>query len=330
MIIHLTGADTYRSSRRLAELRAAFIAKHDPQAYNTVTLDGTTTTTTEIQQALSATGFFAAKRFVVLDRYDPAVVSVTDLNKILQPVTKTTSDVIVVIRDMLGAAAKSAARRRPAGKKTTPKKTIPSTVEFSDEKREEFPQLSAAQAVTWAIKEAQRLGGKIAAPAAERLVALCGDDPWHRATELEKLVLHAGGAPVTVADVEAFVHSDYSSDIFALTDALGQRQTARALELLHRELASGMSEFALVSTLASHIRNLWLVKQAHERGVAPSAIAAETVLHPFVVQKALAQAKLFSVATLSALHHNLLHIDHDLKTSPLDAETLLDMFLIQA
>lgn len=329
MIIHLTGTDTYRSAQRLRELREAFVAKHDPKGFNTVTLDAETATPEQLHGALTATGFFAAKRFVALDRYSPAgLISPERLAELTKPAAEKNSEVILVVRDL--AVVKKTTR--PAAKKktavATKKKNI-DTPQLLNEKLETFPALNEAQAATWVAKMAKDIGGSFAPPAVQRLVAVCDRDTWRMAAEIEKLVAHAGGAIVTVADVEALVKSEASSDIFALTDALGQRQNARVLELLHRELESGTNEFSLIATLAGHIRNLYRVKQAQAQGIAPAAMATELALHPFVVQKSLAQSARFTAVELRDLHHRLLEIDQDLKTSPLDAETLLDLISVQ-
>lgn len=328
MIIHLTGTDTFRSAQRLRELREAFITRHDPQGFNTVTLDGETATPEELHGALTATGFFAAKRFVALDRYSPSgPITPEKMIELVKPAAEKTSDVILVVREL--STEKKSTRAAAKKKTTTPRKKMIETPLLPNEKLETFPALNETQATAWVNKMARDINGSFAPPAVQRLVAICDRDTWRMAAEIAKLVAHAGGASVTVADVEALVKSEASSDIFALTDALGQRQNARVLELLHRELESGTNEFSLIATLAGHIRNLYHVKQAQAQNLTPSAMAQELTLHPFVVQKSLAQATRFTAEELRGLHHRLLEIDQDLKTFPLDVETLLDLISVK-
>jgi len=232
------------------------------------------------------------------------------------------------VRDLLAEDLRPAKRARPTAKKST-KKSLPGLFILSEEKREVFAQLSAAERVTWIASAAKKLGGSFAPGAAQRLVALCNNDSWRVAAEVEKLVAYASPKPVTVDDVEMMVASESNSDIFALTDALGQRRSDRALALVHQELAAGMNGFALIATLAGHVRTLYQVKQASARGSSPANLASELAIHPFVAQKALAQTNNFTADELRDLHHRLVTIDHDLKTSPLDAETLLDMLMIR-
>ena len=327
MIIHLSGADTYRSAERLRELRQAFIAKHDPRGLNTVTLDADTATATELHNAITATGFFAAKRFVALNGYSANSAITPEVLVATTAKIGTGTDIIFVLRNLVGS--------QPAPKKRTTKtkKTAPTAtrqaVQLPNEKREEFPVLSDAQLLGWIGKQVKANGTTIVPAAAQRLIAMCSRDSWRIATELDKLSAHSGGQPITVADVEALVRSEYSSDIFAVTDALGLRQAARVLQLIHQELASGTNMFSLIATLAGHIRTLYSISQAVQRGVSSTALASELGIHPFVVQKSLAQVRLFSIVELRDLHHRLVGIDHDLKTSPLDAETLMDVLLMK-
>lgn len=328
MIIHLTGSDSYRSARRLADLRVAFITKHDQRRLNVVDVDGESATMAEMRSAITASGMFSVKRFVTLDHYSPdGPLKADELAEVLQKVTDKDSDVIVIVRDTIDDGV-IAVKRTRATKKST-KKPADGPFVIPGEKREVFSRLTPAQTATWIASETSSRGGSFESAAAQRLVALCNNDSWRIATELDKLVSFAGQKSVTVADVETMVASENNSDIFALTDALGQRNSARALALLHQELSAGTNEFSLIATFAGHLRTLYRVKEAQQRGSTPAAMASELVLHPFVVQKASAQTVHFTSDQLRDLHHRLVTIDHDLKTSPLDAETLLNILMVQ-
>lgn len=327
MIIHLTGADTYRSAQRLAELRRAFIAKHDPQGFNTITLDASATKLTDLRNAVNTTGFFSRKRFVALDRYEAAGsgITIADLHQLGQPLLKN-NDIIFVIRDFHSGAARS--RKKTSARKTGGSRSTV-IVGWPSEKLEKFPAMSDAETETWLMKQAKLHQGSLTQSAATRLVAVIGIDSWRLAAELEKLIAYAGGRPIEAADIDQMVTGEYSHDIFALTDSLGQRQTARALDLISRALLSGTSPLALVATLARHVTNLWAVKAAEQRGLPPAAIAGELNLHPYVVQKSLAQSQRFTAEELRQLHHQLLLIDHELKSTSLDAEALLDLLIVK-
>lgn len=324
MLIHLTGSDTYRSARRLADLREAFIAKHDPQQLNIAVLDGEQATSEEFRQAVQTTGMFTSKRLVIVDRYSPSgKLTPEAVQSAATSVADPKSDVIVVIRDVITAAksrGKSVAGKRSSGVSPT----------WKGEKREQFAPLSAAERITWIQNELKQRQATIVPPAVQRLLVLCGEDMWRLASELDKVITYAGQRPITLADIDQLVMGEATSDIFALTDAIGMRQSGTIARLIRQEISSGANVFGLLAALAQHIRTLVRVRQALDGGVSAGSLATRLGIHPYVAQKSVQQVSHFSADQLIELHHRLVRVDHDLKTSPLDAETLLDIVLLGA
>lgn len=324
MVIHLTGPDSYRSHRRRQQLRQAFRDKFDQHGFNTVTIDGQSATAEDLRTAIQTTGFFSPQRFVAIDDYlaASAVCRPAALLEILQPVIDQ-KDVVVVIRELIGEVK---AKKTKAKKE---KKTVAAqTLAIPGAKTEEFPLLTPSQLTAWVLKEAKARGGDIGRPAATELVILCAGDLWRISNELDKLLAYTTPKTITGDDIATMVQSPYASDIFGLLDAIGQRRTAAALHLLHHELQAGTHPLALIATMANHIRTLLAVSSATDVR-SPAALATSLGLHPFVVKKALSQTKLFEPQTLRDWHHQLVNIDYQLKTTPLDAETLLDVLLLK-
>jgi DNA polymerase-3 subunit delta len=79
---------------------------------------------------------------------------------------------------------------------------------------------------------AARAGFHIADDAMDLLVEALASDIARIAVEIEKLALYAGNRTVTVDDVSALVPDARATTIFALVNALGKRDRARALEAL--------------------------------------------------------------------------------------------------
>lgn len=324
MIIHLTGADTYRSRARLHQLREAFLGKHDQRGYNTMTLDGLTATKDEIRGAITSGGLFATKTFVAINGYEPSgsACGTADLIAILEPLVKS-QDVVVVVRETAATP-----KRKPArGKKAAAAKTV---FKIPGEKREEFPLLTPVEAKAWLTKEAKQRGGALAPGVAEQLAAATDNDSWRMGLELDKLLAYAGGRPISADDVSAMVPSPASSDIFGLTDAIGGRHRARALQMLQQELGSGAHPLAVITMVARHLRNLRQVQRAVADNIPPARMAEILGLHPFVVRKALEQSKKFTADDLRHWHRRLVEMDWQLKSTPLDAEVMLEVLVADA
>ena len=75
-------------------------------------------------------------------------------------------------------------------------------------------------------------GFRMDSEALDLLVDALGADMGRIAIEIEKLALFAGSRPVSVDDVTSLVPDARSTTIFALVNALGKRDRARALEIL--------------------------------------------------------------------------------------------------
>lgn len=320
MVILLTGPDTFRSRRRLHQLRDAFRTKHDPSGLNIVALDGLTATAEEVRSAVQSTGFFSTKRFVVVDGWQAAAAcSAKALSDVLVPLVES-KDIIIVVLEDVAPAAKRTTKKRGKGTKTV---TKDDGLDIPGAKIEPFPRLDASELARWAMRETKELGATLSPALANQLVAVCENDSWRVAQEVAKLALFAGVRPISVEDLDALTAKAEVSDIFSLTDAIGQRQHGRALALLHRELEAGTHPLTLVAVLANHLLTLYRVKTA-----APGPDLAQRLgLHPYVAQKASAQAKAFTPDELRALYHDLVEIDLALKSTPLDAESLLDVFM---
>lgn len=320
MVIHLTGPDTYRSRARLYQLRDAFIAKHDPRGFNVILLDGLTATPAEFRAAVGGGGLFAKKNFIALNGYEVTASACPpdELAALVQPYAKN-NDAIIVIRQVTAGVKKPGRGKKAA---TT-------GLHFQEAKHEEFPLQTPAEAKLWAMKLAKDRGVVLPAAVADQLVAATDNDSWRIATEIEKLTTYVGDRALSATDVTAMVPSAISSDMFALTDAISARERVRALQLIQNELAAGVHPLALIAMIARHLRILRSIQSALGEGIAQQQLSTSLGLHPYVVTKAMRQIKKFSPEELSVWHHHLLETDYAIKSSSLDAETMLDLLVVQ-
>ena len=87
----------------------------------------------------------------------------------------------------------------------------------------------AAQAARFLIEEARRNGFDLAQEAARNLAEACAGELARAAQELEKLMLYAAGrGRITSRDVNELVAPEASFTLFEISDAIGDRDAARA------------------------------------------------------------------------------------------------------
>ena len=145
---------------------------------------------------------------------------------------------------------------------------------------QDFKKPKEYQAASTLGAIAQELGCRIAPEAAARLIELVGHETEILTREVEKLALYVGDRrAITPDDVAALVGQTREEKIFAVMDAAGLGQTARALQLWEQTLASDPeAPFKVVGGIAYVLRR-WLA--AHEllaQGWSPAQIAPKVMM----------------------------------------------------
>lgn len=170
--------------------------------------------------------------------------------------------------------------------------------------------------------------GEISTEAARLLANLIGSDMRLVESEIDKLLAYADGRPISVQDVQLLVSQAREAVIFELTDCLARRETARALRIVHHLFEDGKEPLFVLSMLARQIRILMQVWGLRSQGLGQHEIASRLGLHPFVVEKALAQVGAFSMEQLQAAHRRIVSADWTIKTGEIEPPLALDMLVV--
>ena len=109
---------------------------------------------------------------------------------------------------------------------------------------------------------ARRAGFRIDPAALDLLVEALGADVARIAVEIEKLSLYAGSRMVGVDDIAALVPDARSTTIFALVNALGRRDRARALEYLDTLTREGEYLPLALAFLSTQFRMALVAREA--------------------------------------------------------------------
>ena len=205
-----------------------------------------------------------------------------------------------------------------------------------------------------AIRERKK---EISGEALAELVNRVGPNARQLESEAEKLCLFAGGREkIEFADVAAVSTRNKTARAFALGDALGDRDLPRLLQRLDEELwetkfDSQKSEIGLLYGLISKVRAILLLKEMLREGwVKPETdyhrfkaqlerVPAERLpadrrfnplaLNPYVLFKALPQAKKYTQDELVRAMDLLLRCNQRLVSSGLNETLVLQQALVQ-
>lgn len=142
------------------------------------------------------------------------------------------------------------------------------------------------------VAGAKRLGFRLEPAAARLLVERMGANPVRLGHELERLALWAGkGGEVTAADLEAMVVDTSEAAVWALSDALLERDPARALRIAERLISQGENVTGLVYGLASRLRKACAAVAQLEDGVPPRQVESSLGMHPYAAKQLVARLR---------------------------------------
>ncbi len=133
--------------------------------------------------------------------------------------------------------------------------------------------------------------------------------------ELEKIALFTMGKPVvSQQDLVESMSSIPEISVFAMIDAVSQKQVSKALQLIGDQLQAGEHPLKLITLLARQVRILWQAKEMANRGYGSRDIAEKLGLMPFIGEKMLKQSKNFTVEVLGQATMALATADYHLKS----------------
>jgi DNA polymerase-3 subunit delta len=194
----------------------------------------------------------------------------------------------------------------------------------------EFLPKESADLIRWLGERAKLLDAKLDKAAAQRLVSFAGNEGRALVNELAKLASYAGrGGRITVDHVDLLVQDGHEQNLFAFIDELSARRPGAALQNLRRLIEDGQAATYILFMIARQVRILLGVKELAAQRMRPDDIAAQLGQKPFVVRKALDQARAFSDAELARLHDHVLELDHATKTGRVEAETGLEVLVVE-
>jgi DNA polymerase III subunit delta len=156
--------------------------------------------------------------------------------------------------------------------------------EFEAPKAREMPPVLVA--------DAKRLGFRLDPAAARMLVDRMGANPSRLHQELQRLALWAGEAgEVSAADLDAMIADTSEAAVWALSDALLERDPAKALGIGERLISQGENVTGLIYGLASRLRRACAAAAQLERGIPPKQVESSLGMHPYAAKQLVARLR---------------------------------------
>lgn len=161
-------------------------------------------------------------------------------------------------------------------------------------------------------------------------IECCGTSMQDLINEIRKLIEYAGeGGKIQKEDIDVLAIKKLESVIFDLTDTLGKKDIAKALQVLKNLIYAKEPLQKILITLYNHFKKLYFVKVAlrYHKDIVTSLNLKPN--HTFLVNKYKTQANFFQERELKSVLQSLRNLDADYKLGLIDLQVGLETILCQ-
>lgn len=159
-------------------------------------------------------------------------------------------------------------------------------------------------------------------------IECCGTSMQDLINEIRKLIEYAGeGGKIQKEDIDRLAIKKLESVIFDLTDTLGKKDIAKALQVLKNLIYAKEPLQKILITLYNHFKKLYFVKMAlcYQKDIVTSLNLKPN--QTFLVNKYKTQANFFQERELKSILQDLRNLDADYKLGLIDLQVGLETIL---
>ncbi len=323
-VVYLFCGDDGDAIDRAVHEVVAHLGDSPNAAMNLTELDGRTASFADLSSAAGAMPFLSPRRVVLLTNPVEGFGKASERGRFtgfLEGLPETTALVLVEYRPLTDP------RDRRKGKLHWLEEWASQAGDRVFFKSFSLPR--GDQMSSWIRNRAREKGGTFSYNGAGMLAELVGSETRTADLEIDKLLLYVNyNRPVEADDVLALTAYEGEGDIFGLVDALGNRNGREAIAKLH-ELLNAQDPLPILGMIVRQFRLLLQAREILDVGGDENVVTKSLKLHPYVGKKITAQARQFRKQTLEAVFHRLLEVDLAMKSSDMDGDQLLDVFIAE-
>lgn len=331
----LNGDDEYAIAQFIANLLAEQV---DPTlaAMNLSRLDGKTQSPEEIFMTAGAMPFLAERRIVIVDnptaqlktppatKGKPQPELTPEQKRFLERLGKVSPTTTLVLAEYKFLTEY---KKRKENKLHWLEKWAVTAGEGVALRGFSLPK--GAEMARWVQERVKKYGGSITRLAAEELASLADENPRLADQEIQKLLTYVNfQRAIEQKDVELLTTDMAQGDIFALTDALGNLNGRRAMEMLQRQLER-KEPLEIFGMIVRQFRLLIQTRELMDQGKRQDEIFKMLKISPYIAGKLTTQAGRFNLPTLESIYRRLLSLDEAMKTSKLPGALALETLVVE-
>ncbi|MEB8094573.1 DNA polymerase III subunit delta [Staphylococcus caprae] len=147
--------------------------------------------------------------------------------------------------------------------------------------------------------------------------------------ELEKLMLFLGDRPtINKDDVNQIINRSLEQNVFLLTEFIQKGRKNKAVQLVNDLITMKEEPIKLLALITSNYRLYYQCKILGQKGYSGQQIAKTVNAHPYRVKLALNQARNYQLNDLLNIIDSCAETDYKLKSSYMDKQLILELFIL--
>lgn len=303
------GTERYLKEKAINDLRSSLLDSSSGELDYKV-LHGADTSADEILACASTIPFFSSKRLIVIKDFEK--LSKEDIARLINYIKKPNQYTCLVVDAKDGALLKD--DPSIAGYVKTLKFSGPTDTELS----------------SWISRFISSKDKTIDEDAIEVLKELQGGDLLNLSQELEKLITFTGERKkITINDVEEIVGKSAIASAFDIAKAVGEKDTSRAISIVHDLTSSGKRPYEIIGLLAWHFKTIMKIKEFVSQGETEFAILQKLGIWRKNSRSLFLQAGLYSADQIGSKLGILLEADLGIKRARYSPSLVLEFAVIR-
>lgn len=147
--------------------------------------------------------------------------------------------------------------------------------------------------------------------------------------ELDKLILFLGNrSTINKNDVGLIINRSLEQNVFLLTEYIQKNEKDKAIQLVKDLIVMKEEPIKLLALITSNYRLYYQCKILAQKGYSGQQIAKTINVHPYRVKLALNQVRYYELKELLNIIDNCAETDYKLKSSYMDKQLILELFIL--
>lgn len=304
----LYGEETYLKKQYKKKLQDAVVSPED--TINLNCYEGKNISVKEVIDQAETMPFFSDKRLLILENSGFFKNAVPEMAEYLDQMPETT--VIMFVEEEVDKRNKLFKVVKNKGR----------VVNFERQKADTL--------FRWILGILKREGKNITRSTMELFLEKTGDDMENISMELEKLLCYTMDREViTSEDVETICTTQTVNKVFAMVDAIAEKQQKKALDLYYDLLTLKEAPMRILFLISRQFHILLLVKELRDQGYNGSTLAEKASVPPFTVKNYVRQAGYFTMDQLRRGITLMVETEEAVKTGKLSDTLAVELIIVQ-